>query len=388
MLNKYVYAYNPRLNDLSDYHIDYSNTESAEPVFPGDDYYRVEKIKRGDYKENKRSGDWSFLNKNGILQFERSYEKGERIGKWIYYHPKTKTISTEIYYSTNTIDSSFSYYKNGQLKNEIKNFSDGTGIIKTYYQDGTLHENIPRKNNAINGVTQIYFDNGQLHRATLYANSKPKTVLSCYNKKGHDIDGGSLKDENGDFTFYYLSANNSMDTLIIKSTVNYHDGYLNGPAIYYGENEKIRGKGNYSNGKESSLWFYYDKSGELTKEYDYSNSLKRFNARYLRKNERSLNDEIIPFFPNGNREMWEFVNKNMSDLTSDIEEVINGRIRVGFIISKTGEIINTEILQGIGGDYDEKAIELFEFMPRWSPGFQKGKPVNAPIKLSIKLNRR
>ena len=385
ILNKDVYLYNPSFKDLSNYHIDYSNTRSAKQVFPGDDYYKVEKIKRGDYKENKRSGDWSFFNKNGILQFEGCYEKGERIGKWLYYHPNTKTISTEIFYSANKIDSSFSYYKNGQLKKELKNYSDSSGIIKTYYQDGALHENILRKNYTIDGITQIYFDNGQLHRETLYQYSRPKTVISCYNKKGHEIDGGSLKDGNGDFIFHYLSADNSMDTLMIKSSVNYQDSYLNGPAIYYGENGMIRGEGNYSKGKESSLWFYYDKSGELTKEYDYSSSVKRFNPRYLQRNPRSLNDEIMPSFPNGERQMWEFIHKNMSDLTSDIENVITGRIVIMFVISKTGEIMYTEIYQGIGGGYDEKVIELFEFMPRCSPGMQKGNPVNAPLKLYIRI---
>ena len=52
-----------------------------------------------------------------------------------------------------------------------------------------------------------------------------------------------------------------------------------------------------------------------------------------------------------------------------------------------GSISNVKILRGIGGGCDEEVIRIIKLMPKWNPGYQKGKAVkeqrNLPIKFTL-----
>jgi len=52
---------------------------------------------------------------------------------------------------------------------------------------------------------------------------------------------------------------------------------------------------------------------------------------------------------------------------------------VQFVVEKSGEITEVQVLKGIGAGCDEEAVRVCRMMPRWKPGRQNGKPVRVKM---------
>lgn len=98
--------------------------------------------------------------------------------------------------------------------------------------------------------------------------------------------------------------------------------------------------------------------------------------------------EQMPEFPGGESAMYDFLDKNMQYPNIAKEQSIQGKVWIGFIVDKLGNVTNVEVLRGIGGGCDEEAIRVINMMPRWNPGKQSGKVVQVkfrfPINFSLK----
>lgn len=62
---------------------------------------------------------------------------------------------------------------------------------------------------------------------------------------------------------------------------------------------------------------------------------------------------------------------------------ISGKVYVRFVVNKTGEISNVEVLKGIGGGCDEEAVRVIKSAANWTPGRQRGKPVKVYMSVPI-----
>ncbi|PXV68801.1 protein TonB [Dysgonomonas alginatilytica] len=96
--------------------------------------------------------------------------------------------------------------------------------------------------------------------------------------------------------------------------------------------------------------------------------------------------DILPQFPGGNNELYKFLEKNLRYPSLALEMGIQGRVIVGFTVSKTGDIINPQIYRSLFSSCDKEAIRLIEKMPRWLPGKSRGRPVNVSYILPIKFS--
>ena len=61
---------------------------------------------------------------------------------------------------------------------------------------------------------------------------------------------------------------------------------------------------------------------------------------------------------------------------------IEGRVFVKAFINSTGTVSKTEIIRGIGGGCDEMAMHAVK-NTKFTPGRQKGKPVNVQVTVPI-----
>lgn len=96
-----------------------------------------------------------------------------------------------------------------------------------------------------------------------------------------------------------------------------------------------------------------------------------------------INVEQQPDFPGGLRELAKFLSNNMKYPLPAQRMSIEGKVALTFIVSKTGEISNIEVLKGIGFGCDEEAIRVVKLMPRWNPGKQSGRAV--PVKFTLPI---
>lgn len=93
--------------------------------------------------------------------------------------------------------------------------------------------------------------------------------------------------------------------------------------------------------------------------------------------------ESLPQFPGGEENMKEFIMANLVYPSVAVENEIEGKVIVQFIVNQIGEIEDVEILRPLEGGCSQAAIDVVKRMPNWIPGKQNGKAVRVRMRLPI-----
>ncbi|MDU1891474.1 MAG: TonB family protein [Dysgonomonas sp.] len=93
--------------------------------------------------------------------------------------------------------------------------------------------------------------------------------------------------------------------------------------------------------------------------------------------------EIMPQFPGGDGEMYKYIKDNLKYPVVDQEMGIQGKVTVRFVVSKTGDITDIQVLKGVSPSCDKEAARVIKSMPRWIPGKQQGNPVHVYFTMPI-----
>ncbi|RDV14114.1 energy transducer TonB [Pontibacter diazotrophicus] len=98
--------------------------------------------------------------------------------------------------------------------------------------------------------------------------------------------------------------------------------------------------------------------------------------------------EQMPEFPGGETEMLRYLGKNIRYPAAAQRAGIEGIVVLSFVISRTGEISEIEVIKNLGGGTDEEAVRVVKSMPKWTPGKQNGRTVpvryTLPVRYTIK----
>lgn len=119
------------------------------------------------------------------------------IGKWVYYHNKSKAImSVENYNNNGELEGEkLVYYENGNLaekSNYIKGKLNGETLI--YSEKGVLIKNFKYENDELNGLSKYYDNQGKLIAEGKYKRGRKDGVWRYY-------ENDTLREEK-DFTLY------------------------------------------------------------------------------------------------------------------------------------------------------------------------------------------
>ncbi len=96
-------------------------------------------------------------------------------------------------------------------------------------------------------------------------------------------------------------------------------------------------------------------------------------------------DEIIPEYPGGTKELYEFIAKNLVYPKPAVSASIQGTVTLKFVIEKDGSVGEVIVVDSIGYGCDEEAERLLRAAGNWNPGMQEGKPVRVWFLLPIKF---
>ncbi|OFX18483.1 MAG: hypothetical protein A2041_13550 [Bacteroidetes bacterium GWA2_31_9b] len=98
-----------------------------------------------------------------------------------------------------------------------------------------------------------------------------------------------------------------------------------------------------------------------------------------RSNPKSANDTIIPdtyaMYPNGVKGLHEHVANYLKYPPKALENGIQGRVILKFIIEKDGSLTNIEVFQSVDPILDAEAIRVLKTLKQWVPGYVKGSPI-------------
>jgi len=88
--------------------------------------------------------------------------------------------------------------------------------------------------------------------------------------------------------------------------------------------------------------------------------------------------------PYGGAAAWsKFLSKNLKYPNMAIDEHVQGKVWVSFIVEKDGHLSNIVIERGLGFGTNEEALRVLKMAPAWKPGIQNGQPVRVRYELPI-----
>lgn len=93
--------------------------------------------------------------------------------------------------------------------------------------------------------------------------------------------------------------------------------------------------------------------------------------------------EQMPQFGTDNAELFKFLQENVKYPEDAAKNKIQGRVVVEFVVDKEGNIKDPTIMRSAYPSLDAEALRVVKSMPRWTPGYQDGQPVNVKYALPI-----
>ena len=149
--------------------------------------------------------------------------------KATYYRPKPKVQKNGFW----IVD----YFMNGKIQmegfslNDVPNNEKFHGLVKYYFEDGKLYQEINFNEGEIHGSRKVYFESGKLKTVTIYKNGKKEGKYHEYYETGELFNRGNFD-------------NNLKEG-------NWKSFYKNG---------KIKEKGNYVKGEKAGTWKVFYKN--------------------------------------------------------------------------------------------------------------------------------
>ena len=93
--------------------------------------------------------------------------------------------------------------------------------------------------------------------------------------------------------------------------------------------------------------------------------------------------EQMPEFPGGIEALVKFLQENIKYPAQAAANKIEGRVIVQFIIEKTGEVGDVQVVRSVNEELDAEAVRVVKSMPKFTPGRQDGKDVAVWFTLPI-----
>ena len=138
------------------------------------------------FNTNNNMAEVKFLSSKGKPISEGQMKGKLYVGKWIYYHNKSKSIMTTEFYNDN-----------GAL--------EGEKLV--FYPDGTTAEKANYKEGKLNGTSIWYSKNGKILKEFMYENDELHGVCKYYDASGNlEAEGAYRKDLKHGIWKYYKNG--------------------------------------------------------------------------------------------------------------------------------------------------------------------------------------
>jgi protein TonB len=99
-----------------------------------------------------------------------------------------------------------------------------------------------------------------------------------------------------------------------------------------------------------------------------------------------LTVEKAPGFPGGQEGFIHFLIKTVRYPASGVENRIQGRVWLTFVVEKDGSLTDIKIAKGVSKDIDAEAVRVMKASPKWAPGMQNGKPVRVMYPMPVNFD--
>ena len=94
-------------------------------------------------------------------------------------------------------------------------------------------------------------------------------------------------------------------------------------------------------------------------------------------------EDVVEQAPTFNGDLKAFLSQNVKYPKKAMENGVQGRVLVSFIVETNGSISNVKVVRSVDPELDAEALRVVKKMPKWIPGMQKGKAVRVRFTLPI-----
>lgn len=96
--------------------------------------------------------------------------------------------------------------------------------------------------------------------------------------------------------------------------------------------------------------------------------------------------EEMPEFPGGADSLKKYITSYIQYPPEAKQKGIKGKVYVQFTVDKEGNITNARVTKTADRILNAEALRLVNSMPKWKPGYQRGKPANVRYTLPINFD--
>jgi len=146
-------------------------------------------------------------------------------------------------------------------------------------------------------------------------------------------------------------------------------------------------------GSIESIDVIKDTDSEIAKKYDARDGVIIITTKRPSENKQGqqLENETfyvveeMPSFPGGNVALKEYIYANLEYPEDAKNKGMKGEVQVQFTVKASGELEHIKVIRSAHTDFNKPAIKIFEEMPDWQPGRQRGKPVSVNVVVPVRF---
>ena len=95
--------------------------------------------------------------------------------------------------------------------------------------------------------------------------------------------------------------------------------------------------------------------------------------------------EDIPSFPGGTEALGAYIDENLEYPAKEKKNSMAGKVMVEFKVNADGSLSDIRVAQSSNTLFDKAALKVFEEMPAWNPGVQRGKKVSCKVIVPVRF---
>jgi antitoxin component YwqK of YwqJK toxin-antitoxin module len=382
---KLVQKSNPNNNDVVE---KYSVLKNDNSIRSGkyEQYYKGKIITEGFYVNNQKNGNWKYHDYSGILFITGDFKEDKKNGIFSTFL-NGKVVSKCEFINDNLLNIN-SFREDSLTAFTLNRNSNEAFDMHIYNRNGILKEKYQIKYGKVDGMYNLYFFNGKLHREILYDMGVYKQIVRTFDINGNKIDGGNLINKTGSVLTYHLQKNSENEEMNFEAKMEFSNGLINNDFKTFFRNGKIKTEGQFNNGVRIGLWKYYKENSDSIeiKDFDKSPEPKddfKNDSNDIKSYFNNQEFTRMPQFQGGDGERFNFISSNLVYPNSAKFYGKEGKVFISIELDELGEMVSMTPIYYSDETLLHAAKNLIKLFPRWNPDINGGVPVKSRVTIPI-----
>lgn len=96
--------------------------------------------------------------------------------------------------------------------------------------------------------------------------------------------------------------------------------------------------------------------------------------------------ETMPAYPGGQSALLKFINDSLQLTSISLDQLQSSQVVIRFVVERDGNVSSLKVIKSIHPEIDAAYLRVFEKMPAWIPGRQRGIPIRTQMNFPIRIH--